>query len=224
MESKTKLPKQKTFIVPIILMILIWLILFIPAGSFKYRAGWIFWSGFTLITFFISVYFSKKDPALLTRRMKREDEEISKKAPAIFKLYYLGFILPGLDFRFHWSKIDLWIVVISNIVAFAGYIFIFFVFKENSYASTAIQIENEQNVITSGPYSIVRHPMYLGMVIMSLFIPVALGSFWAIIPMLFIIPIIVFRIEVEEEMLLKNLKGYKEYCLKTRYRLIPFIW
>lgn len=224
MESKTKLPKQKTFIVPIILMILIWLILFIPAGSFKYRAGWIFWAGFTLITFFISVYFSKKDPALLTRRMKREDEEISKKAPVIFKLYYLGFILPGLDFRFHWSKVDLWIVVISNIVAFAGYIFIFFVFKENSYASTAIQIENEQNVITSGPYSIVRHPMYLGMVIMSLFIPVALASFWAIIPMLFIIPIIVFRIEVEEEMLLKNLKGYKEYCLKTRYRLIPFIW
>lgn len=224
MENKTNMSKQKMFMVPIILMVSIWLILFIPAGSLNYRAGWIFWAGFTLITFFIGVYFSKKDPALLVRRTKHQEKGTTKKPPVWFKLYYLGFILPGLDFRFHWSNIELWIVVISNIVAFAGYVFIFFVFRENSYASTAIQIENEQKIITSGPYSIVRHPMYLGMMIMSLFMPVALGSFWAIIFMLFIIPITVFRIKVEEEVLLMGLKGYKEYCVKTRYRLIPFIW
>ena len=115
-------------------------------------------------------------------------------------------------------------MIISNLVAFAGYIFIIFVFKENSYASNVIQVENEQHVITTGPYSIVRHPMYLGMVVMSLFMPLALGSYWAIIPMLLIIPITIFRIKAEEEVLLRGLKGYKDYCLKTRYRLIPLIW
>lgn len=224
MENKTNSSKQRAYIVPIILMIALWIILFIPAGSLKYRDAWIFWVGFSLITFFIAAYFTKNDPELLARRMKHKEKETTKKAPAIFKLYYIGFILPGLDFRFHWSKVQILIVIISNIIALAGYIFIIFVFKENSYASTVIQIENEQRIITSGPYSIVRHPMYLGMLIMSLFMPFALGSYWAIIPMLFIIPITVFRIKVEEELLLKGLKGYREYCLTTRYRLIPLIW
>ena len=117
----------------------------------------------------------------------------------------------------------LWIVILSNIIAFSGYIFIIFVFKANSYASTVIQIENEQRVITTGPYAIVRHPMYLGMVIISVFAPFALGSFWAIIPMLLIIPITVIRIKTEEEVLLNSLKDYKEYCSKTQYLLISFI-
>nr|WP_283595518.1 isoprenylcysteine carboxylmethyltransferase family protein [Paraclostridium bifermentans] len=100
----------------------------------------------------------------------------------------------------------------------------FYVFKKNSYASTVIQVENEQNVISSGPYALVRHPMYLGMLIMSLFMPIALGSYISIIPMLFIIPITIIRIKNEEEMLLKNLNGYKNYCSKIKYRLILFIW
>lgn len=144
--------------------------------------------------------------------------------PLIFKVYYLGFILPGIDFRFHWSNVELWIVILSNIIVFSSYIFIFYVFKKNSYASTVIQVENEQNVISSGPYALVRHPMYLGMLIMSLFMPIALGSYISIIPMLFIIPITIIRIKNEEEMLLKNLNGYKNYCSKIKYRLILFIW
>ncbi|OOM14570.1 methyltransferase family protein [Clostridium saccharobutylicum] len=95
---------------------------------------------------------------------------------------------------------------------------------ENNYASTVIQVENEQNVISSGPYSIVRHPMYLGMVIMILFMPLALGSYFSIIPMFLIIPITIIRIKNEEETLLREHNGYKEYCLKTHYRLIPLIW
>lgn len=224
MESNTKMQKKKIFIVPIILMIVIWVVLFLPAGSLRFWEAWIFWIGFSLITFFIASYFMKKDPDLLARRTNHKEEKSTKKAPVLFKLYYLGFILPGLDFRFQWSHEQLWLVIISNIIVFAGYIFIIFVFRENSYASTVIQIENEQQVITTGPYSIVRHPMYLGMVIMSLFMPLALGSYWAVIPMLFIIPIIVFRINTEEELLLKELKGYKDYCKKIRYRLIPLIW
>lgn len=216
--------KSKTFIVPIILMIFMWVILFIPAGTIKFWEAWILWSGFSTITCFIAVYFAKKNPEFLSRRAKVKGKETSKKAPAFFKLFYLGFILPGMDFRFAWSNEPLWLVIVSNILFFGAYIFILLVFKENAYASTVIQVENEQQVITTGPYSIIRHPMYLGMVIMSLFLPLALGSYFSLIPMLFIIPITVFRIKNEEEILLRDLKGYKDYCSKTPYRLIPLIW
>lgn len=216
--------KKNLFTVPIILTIFMWIILFIPAGSIKFWEAWIFWSGFSTITFFITFYFMKKNPEFLARRSKVKQTKESVKTPLIFKVYYLGFVLPGIDFRFHWSNVELWIVISSNIIVFASYIFIFYVFKKNSYASTVIQVENEQNVISSGPYALVRHPMYLGMVIMSLFMPIALGSYISIIPMIFIIPITIIRIKNEEEMLLKNLNGYKAYCSKIKYRLIPFIW
>lgn len=216
--------KKNLFTVPIILTIFMWIILFIPAGSIKFWEAWIFWSGFSTITFFITFYFMKKNPEFLARRSKVKQTKESVKTPLIFKVYYLGFILPGIDFRFHWSHVELWIIISSNIIVLASYIFIFYVFKKNSYASTVIQVENEQNVISSGPYALVRHPMYLGMVIMSLFMPIALGSYISIIPMIFIIPITIIRIKNEEEMLLKNLNGYKAYCSKIKYRLIPFIW
>lgn len=216
--------KRNLFTVPIILTVFMWIILFIPAGSIKFWEAWIFWSEFSTITFFITFYFMKKNPEFLARRAKVQQTKESVKTPLIFKVYYLGFVLPGIDFRFHWSNVELWIVISSNIIVFASYIFIFYVFKKNSYASTVIQVENEQNVISSGPYALVRHPMYLGMVIMSLFMPIALGSYISIIPMIFIIPITIIRIKNEEEMLLKNLNGYKAYCSKIKYRLIPFIW
>lgn len=222
MANKNIVPKQ--YIVPIIIMLILWIVLFLPAGSFKYWQGWIFWIGFSSITFFIAAYFSKKAPDLLSRRMKNKEKESSTKAPSLLKIYYIVYILPGLDFRFHWSNVPFWVVIISNVIALLGYIFIVIVFKENSFASTVIQVENEQHVITTGPYSIVRHPMYLGLVIISMFTPLALGSFWAIIPMIFVIPLNVYRIRAEEEVLSKSLKGYEDYCLKTRYRLIPFIW
>lgn len=166
----------KIYIVPIILMAIMWAVLFIPAGTIKFFEAWILWLEFSLVTFFITIYFARKNPDLLSRRTKIKQKETQRKAPAFFKLYYLGFILPGIDFRFNWSKEPVQLIIISNVIAFGAYIFIFFVFRENTYASTVIQVENEQHVITTGPYSIVRHPMYLGLVIMSLFIPLALGG------------------------------------------------
>lgn len=216
--------KTKLYTVPIILMLIMWIILFLPAGTIKFWEAWIFWLGVSMITFFITVYFSKKDPEFLARRTNMKQTKPNKKTPFIFKAHYIGFILPGIDFRFHWSSEPLWLIIISNIIVFAGYIFIVYVFKENSYASTAIQVEKEQQVISSGPYSIVRHPMYLGMAIMLLFMPLALGSYFSIIPMFLIIPILIIRIKNEEEVLLSKLNGYEDYCLKTQYCLIPLIW
>lgn len=224
LQNNVNKSKSKIYIVPIILMIILWIILFIPAGTIKFWEAWILWSGFSLITFFITVYFGKKNPGFLARRTKVKGKETSKKSPAFLKLYYLGYILPGIDFRFHWSSEPVWFIIMSNILVFGAYIFIFFVFKKNIYASTVIQVENEQQVITTGLYSIVRHPMYSGLVVISLFMPLALGSYFSLIPMLFIIPITILRIKNEEEVLLRDLKGYKDYCLKTTYRLIPFIW
>jgi protein-S-isoprenylcysteine O-methyltransferase Ste14 len=156
--------------------------------------------------------------------VKFKEKETARKSPAWLKLYFLAFLIPGLDFRFHWSSVPAWIVIAANAVVFLGYIFIIIVFKENSFASTVIQVEQEQQVITTGPYAVVRHPMYMGMLLMLLFTPLALGSYWAIIPSLFCIPLLALRIKSEEEVLLRDLPGYKEYCMKTRYRLIPSIW
>lgn len=222
--ENNNISKKKVFTVPIVLTIIIWITLFLPAGTIKFWQAWIFWLGFFIITFFIVGYFIKRNPEFLVRRTKMKQAKQNKKTPAFLKAYYIGFILPGIDFRFHWSNEPLWIVILSNIIVFAAYIFIFYVFKENSYASTVIQVENEQHVISSGPYSIVRNPMYLGMIIMALFMPLALGSYFSIIPMFLIIPITIIRIKNEEETLLRELNGYKDYCLKTHYRLIPLIW
>lgn len=222
--ENNKTSMKKIFIVPIILMIFMWVILFLPAGTISFWQGWIFWLGFSLITLFITFYFVNKNPEFLERRAKVKGEKDSKKSPTYLKIIYLGFILPGLDFRFNWSNEPLWIVMLSNVIALSGYIFIFYVFKENNYASTVIQVEDEQHVISTGPYSVVRHPMYLGMVLMMLFMPLALGSYFSIIPMLLIIPTLIIRIKNEEEVLLRDLDGYKDYCAKIHYRLIPFIW
>ncbi|AGL00100.1 methyltransferase family protein [Desulfoscipio gibsoniae] len=224
MEDNTKLSKQKAFLMPIIILIVLGAVLFMPAGSLRFWEAWIFWSGFSVLTLFIAIYFLKKSPELLSRRMQYKEKETTRKPPAFLNLYFLCYVIPGLDFRFHWSTVPVWLVIAANAIVFLGYIFIILVFKENSYASTVIQVEKEQRVITTGPYAIVRHPMYLGLVLMILFTPLALGSYWAIIPALLCIPMNVFRIIGEEEVLLRDLTGYKDYCLKTRYRLIPLVW
>jgi len=216
--------KSKTFAMPAMILIIFWVVLFAPAGSLRFREAWIFWGEFAVLTLFIAFYFNKKSPDLLSRRMKFKENATVKKPPAILNLFFLCYIIPGLDFRFNWSAVPSWLVITANVAVVLGYVFIIFVFRENSYASTVVQVESGQRVIASGPYAIVRHPMYLGLLVMILFSPLALGSYWAVLPALLAVPMNVLRIKGEEEVLTRELSGYEDYCLKTRYRLIPFIW
>ena len=171
-------------------------------------------------------YLYKNDPELLKRRLRMKERQKTQRLIQIvmWPFFLLAFIIPGFDYRWHWSDVPLTIVVLSDVLVLLSYLFIGLVFKTNSYASRIIEVEKGQKVITTGPYAIVRHPMYLGVLIMYIFSPLALGSYWALIPALLIVPILFIRIIGEEKELLENLEGYKEYVMKTKYRLIPGIW
>lgn len=202
------------------------LFLFVPAGSLDYWEAYLYIVVLFLPLIFVVAYFLIKDPSFLVRRMKlKEKETTQKKVVGVTGLLFLvGFIVPGLDYRFGWSNVPEEIVYAANALVFLSYLFIFLVFRENSYASRVVEVVEGQKVITTGPYSIIRHPMYLGVIIMYLATPLALGSYYGLIPFLFLPVMLVYRIRNEEELLRKNLPGYKEYCMKVRYRLIPFIW
>lgn len=225
MEGNTELSKGKVFLMPIILMIVIGLVLFLPAGSFNYWEAWVYLAEVFILLFFIPAYFMKKDPGLLARRSQVKEKEPTSAVMLVLSfLYMASFLIPGFDYRFHWSAVPAWLSIAASFIVFLGFVLIFFVLKENSYASTIIQVEQEQHVITTGPYSKVRHPMYTGLLLTALFTPLALGSYLALISFLFLMPTIISRLIKEEKLLMQDLKGYKDYCIKTPYRLIPLIW
>jgi protein-S-isoprenylcysteine O-methyltransferase Ste14 len=199
---------------------------FLPAGTIAYWEAWTYMAVLFIPMFFVFIYLIKNEPKLLARRMKMKEKEAEQKL--IIKLSYIpfliAFLLPGFDKRFGWSKVPVEVVVFADILVLLGYGMFFLVLKENPYASRIVEVEPEQTVITSGPYAKVRHPMYSGVLLLYIFSPLALGSYWAIIPTIFIIPFIVARILNEEKVLARDLKSYKDYMLKTRFRLIPGIW
>ncbi|NJD51881.1 MAG: isoprenylcysteine carboxylmethyltransferase family protein [Candidatus Methanoperedens sp.] len=225
---KTEIPGLKKQVILRFIMVLIFigLMLFLPAGTLYYWQAWIYCGILFIPMFFMLSYLLKKDPELLERRMRMREKEEKQKSIQIFTtiFFFIGFIIPGLDYRYHWSNVPVILVIAANAIVLSGYIFVFFVFRENSYASRIIEVEKGQKVITTGPYALVRHPMYLGVLLMFLFTPLALGSYWALFFFLPLLPLIVLRILNEEEVLLRELPGYEEYCMKTKYRLIPFIW
>ena len=198
----------------------------LPAGTFKYWQVYLYFSVMVIPMVFVLFYFLKRDPKFLERRAKGTEKVKEQKLIQLISLpvFMAAFIIPGLDRRFGWSDVPVEIIIITNIVILGGYLIIFNVFRQNSYASRIVETDKKQKVIITGLYGVVRHPMYIGVLIMYMPTPLALGSYWGLIPMALLPVALVLRILNEEKVLKENLEGYKEYCLKTKYRLIPYIW
>ena len=208
------------------LPLVLFLLVIIPAGTFDFWQAYVYFGILLIPMLYILFFFLRNDPGFLERRTRlKEKEKEQKIILVLFSLVFIaGFVIPGLDKRFGWSNVPAGIVLITDLIIFLGYMLIFAVFRQNSYASRIVEVESNQEVITTGLYSIVRHPMYLGVLIMYIPTPVALGSYWGLIPMSGIILGLILRIANEEKVLSQNLEGYIEYCQRTRYRLIPFLW
>jgi protein-S-isoprenylcysteine O-methyltransferase Ste14 len=210
------------------LIVILWIVLFLTAGTVNYLQGWIFWLSFIIGISSISVYFLKKDIVLIASRLKVGTSETDKTQKITQGVIGISFILilliSTLDYRFAWSAIPFYFSLVGDFFVGIGLLLIFLVFRENSYTSVLVEVDSKQKVVSSGPYGKVRHPMYSGALLMLFFIPLALGSMWGLIAFLPILCAIPLRIMGEEKFLMENLKGYMEYCKKVRFRLIPLIW
>src|SRR5262245_3494861 len=204
-------------------------VLFGPAGSLRFWQGWLYGFVFVAATAVISVYFLKHDPRLIERRMRAgplAEQRPSQKI--IMTITLIGFVallvLPGLDYRWHWSNVPCWLVLLANAGVALSFAIFFIVLKQNSYAASTITVEADQPVVSTGLYAIVRHPLYSGALLLLGLTPLALGSYWTmlVIPLLF--PVLVWRLLDEEQFLKQNLPGYAQYCRATRFRLVPWVW
>src|SRR5262245_24452515 len=204
-------------------------LLFIPAGTFDYWQAWLFMAVFVATSGALTVDLALHDPKLLERRMHvgpRAEKEPAQKIIMAFAM--VGFIamlvFPALDHRFGWSPVPASVSLLGDALIALGFLFTFFVFRENSYGASTIQIAEGQTVVSTGPYALVRHPMYVGALVMLVGVPLALGSWWGLYGLLVILPVLIWRLLDEERFLRQNLPGYTEYQTKVRYRLLPFIW
>ena len=202
------------------------LFFFLPAGTINYWEAWVYLALLFTPMFFMMHYLIKNDPALLERRMrtKEKDAEQNLIIKISYIYYIVVFLLPGFDKRYGWSDTPLWAIIAAQILVLLGYIMVIWVFRTNSYASRTVEVDQDQKVIDTGPYAIVRHPMYTGVTMLYIMSPLALGSYWVVIPALMIIPLLVARILSEERILAKELTDYTEYQQKVNYRLLPGIW
>lgn len=201
-------------------------LIFVPAGTLRWWEGWLFLAMLFVPMAFVAGYLYRNDPALLERRMKHGEERSQQKAivKATSALWLVTFVVPGLDHRFGWSSVPAWLVVTADALVLAGYLIFFLTVRENSFASRVIKVEAGQRVVVTGPYAVVRHPMYVGFSLMMLFAPLALGSWWALIPALATPPSLMMRIVDEERAMTAELQGYAEYARRVRWRLVPGVW
>ncbi len=202
------------------------LMFFLPAGALKYWEAWVYMAILVIPMITVLFYLLKHDPELLERRMRMKEKEPEQKT--IIKIGALIFIIiyliPGFDQRYGWSSVPVSIIIIADIIVFCGYLLFVRVLIENSYASRIVEVEQQQKVITTGPYKIVRHPLYSAVLLMYVFSPLALGSYLAMIGTVLLIFLLIARITNEEKLLSKELEGYQDYLQKTKYRLVPGIW
>src|SRR3954451_3845272 len=200
--------------------------LFVSAWSLAWWQGWVFWTVFVGGTAAATAYFLKHDPALIERRLKAgpgaESDRTQKLIQALAALLLFGMlVVPGLDHRFGWSDVPAWIAFAGDGLVALGFYLIFLTFRENSYAAGVIEIGSGQTVVATGPYEVVRHPMYSGALVMTLGIPLALGSLWGLLLWPPMVAVLAWRLVEEEKFLVRTLPAYADYCAYTRWRLVP---
>lgn len=207
-------------------VILVGLLIFLPAGSFAYINGWILMGILFVPMFFAGIVMMLKNPDLLKKRLKAKEKQ--KEQDIVVKLsglmFVAGFMVAGLGYRFKWFMLPKYAVIIGAAVFLTAYILYAEVLRENTYLSRTIEVVENQKVISTGMYSVVRHPMYSVTLLLFLSMPIVLGSLYSFLVFLIYPFIIIKRIKGEEELLEKELNGYTQYKQTVKYRLIPFIW
>jgi len=204
-------------------------LMFGGAGTLDWWQAWLYLVVYFGASIAITLYLVRKDPALLARRMRggpwAEKQPVQRVIMVLASVAFIGLtILPALDKRFGWSHMPAWIVIVGDVLVAVGWLGIYRVFRENSFTSATIELAPDQRVISTGPYAIVRHPMYSTALVMLLGAPIALGSWWGLIALAVISPALIWRIFDEERMLWSDLAGYGAYAARVRYRLVPGLW
>ena len=207
-------------------LLLVGWLLFLPAGTFAYPWGWLL-VGLLFVPMLIAGFVMLfRAPDFLAKRLDAKEKQAAQKGVLAFSglMFVAGFVVAGLDFRFGWSQMPLWVVIAASVLFLAAYVLYAEVMRENAYLSRTIKVEEGQTVVDTGLYGIVRHPMYAVTILLFLMMPLVLGSWYALIAFAFYPVIIVVRLTDEEKLLTKELPGYAAYKEKVKYRLIPFIW
>ncbi len=222
-------PNTRAWLGLVFVVIAVGLVLFLGAGTVRYWQAWVYLTLFFGASLLITLFLMKKDPALLARRVSGGPTAEKEKAQKVIMAFAsLGFIallaVPALDHRMHWSRAPLWIVLIGDVFFVIGWLVIFFVFRENTFASATIEVAADQRVISTGPYAIVRHPMYAGALLYCVGTPLALGSYWGLLALAAMVPFLMWRLFDEERFLSEHLPGYTGYCARVRWRLMPGVF
>ena len=207
-------------------LILVELLLFLPAGSFSFTGGWLFIALLFIPMIILGAVLLIKAPELLEKRLGAKEKENTQKGVVALSglLFLVGFIVAGLDYRFGWSNVPMWLVILASVILLVSYALYAEIMRENTYLSRTIEVQDNQSVIDTGLYGIVRHPMYAVTILLFMMIPFVLGSWYALIAFAFYPAIIIVRLLDEETLLTRELPGYEAYKQKVKYRLIPFAW
>jgi protein-S-isoprenylcysteine O-methyltransferase Ste14 len=205
------------------------LLLFVPAGTTPYWQAWVYLFVFMGASVLTTIDLMRRDPALLERRMSGGPTAEKRPAQRLIMLCTsVGFIamllVPALDHRYEWSVVPLGVVVAGDVLVAVGFYLIALVYRENTFTSATIELADNQRVVSTGPYAVVRHPMYASGSMYLLGTPLALGSYWGLLVLGALMPFLIWRLLDEEGFLAKNLPAYTEYQQRVQYRLVPFVW
>ena len=207
-------------------VLLVGLLIFVPAGTLRFPAGWLLMGVLFVPMFLAGLFLMAKDPDRLRRRLDVREKEMTQKNVLLLSglMFIASFVLAGLSFRLGWLRFPPWVSVLGAVLFLLGYVLYAFVLKENAYLARTVKVEAGQKLVDTGLYGLVRHPMYAATLLLFLSMPLILGSIPAFIVMLLYPFIIARRIQNEEEVLLRDLPGYGAYRQKVRWRLIPYVW